>query len=338
MNDPLISVVVPVYNVELYLEGCIQSILHQTYTNLEVIAVNDGSTDGSLNVLKKLAEQDRRLKIFNKENGGQASARNFGLRQVTGDYLIMVDSDDSINPRLIERCLQVVDETQSDLVLFARYNVFQNGRKRFFSNGSGTTLVDAGTVPWNKFYRASLWRGFFFPEGFWYEDLGIVPVIVSRAKKIVNINEPLYFYQTDRASSQTNQVNASRFIEVQYMLDNVYDIMTNLGLFRRFETQLEQLYIDQLVRITLLMKMPGVKDRRLREHLTDEIISCMDDKFANWRNHALVFLARNIFKRGLLNLVISLYLNKRFFLGDVFWKLPKSLEERLKKVYFSIAD
>lgn len=327
MNNPLVTIIVPVYNVEDYLERCIQSILNQTYEYFEIIAVNDGSTDGSLSILEKMAKVDKRILIHNKANGGQASARNLGLKCMKGDYLIMVDSDDYIQENLIERCLTTVNETKCDLVLFDRYNINEKGEKKYFSAGSGTTMTDACSAPWNKFYKADLWNNCFFPEGFWYEDLGIVPVIIAKAKKIVNINEPLYIYETSRGGSQTHQVQPIKFLDVKHMLENVYDNVVELGLFGKSEAQLESLYIEHLVYITILEKTTKIKDKKTRNHLIDEIKLCMDSKFPDWKNKN--FSSGNIITKRAKNIIISLYLNKMFVLGDIFWKLPKKLKYKL---------
>ncbi|MGR9545899.1 glycosyltransferase family 2 protein [Priestia megaterium] len=132
MNGPLVSVIVPVYNVQEYIERCLLSILKQTYKNFEVIVINDGSTDCSLDIVERIAREDERIFIYNKKNGGQATARNMGLRYMKGDYLIMVDSDDYIQEHLIETCLKTVRETKCDLVLFDRYNINEKERKNIF--------------------------------------------------------------------------------------------------------------------------------------------------------------------------------------------------------------
>lgn len=108
--EPLVSVIIPVYNVEEYVKRCLDSVLEQTYHNLEVIVVNDGATDNSAKVIKSIS--DNRIRYFEKENGGQATARNFGLDVATGDYIVMVDSDDYISKNLVEICLDTVQKNE----------------------------------------------------------------------------------------------------------------------------------------------------------------------------------------------------------------------------------
>ncbi|NMO79573.1 glycosyltransferase family 2 protein [Niallia alba] len=326
MNNPLISIIIPVYNVEEYLERCINSVLSQTYKNFEVIAINDGSTDNSLKILEDLALSDNRIFIYNKENGGQASARNLGLKKVKGDYLIMVDSDDYIDEHLLEKCMLTVKSTNCDLVLFDRLDLNERGELKYCSGGSGITMTDACSAPWNKFYKATLWEGCLFPEGYWYEDLGIVPVIVAKAKKIVNINEPLYIYERSREGSQTNQLNVNKILDVQHMLSNVYEKITDLGLLEKSKKQLEILYIEHLIYITILEKLTQVKDKNIRANLIDEIKVSMAKKFPNWKQ--IEFASGGMITKRVKNLVVTLYLNKNFVLGDLIWKTSLKLKRK----------
>ncbi|MDE7478361.1 MAG: glycosyltransferase family 2 protein, partial [Lachnospiraceae bacterium] len=110
MNDPLISVIVPVYNVEKYVMRCIESILAQTYTNLEILLVDDGSTDASGKICDELAKKDVRIRIIHKENGGPSDARNVGIQEARGEYYLFVDSDDWISENLLESMLPLTEE------------------------------------------------------------------------------------------------------------------------------------------------------------------------------------------------------------------------------------
>ena len=112
------SVVVPVYNVEEYIEKCLSSILNQTYSNFEVIIVDDGSTDGSFKIIDKFVNKDKRFMVFKKQNGGLSDARNYGIKYVTGDYLLFVDSDDYIGEDLLLKLNNVLSKAQTDLVTF----------------------------------------------------------------------------------------------------------------------------------------------------------------------------------------------------------------------------
>ena len=114
--EPLLSIIVPIYNVEQYIDKCIQSILNQTYQNLEIILVDDGATDRSGSIADSYAAKDKRIKVFHKENGGISDARNYGLDHVTGDYILFVDSDDFIENTMCERLFTIANSTHADMV------------------------------------------------------------------------------------------------------------------------------------------------------------------------------------------------------------------------------
>ncbi len=131
MKEPLVSVIVPVYRTEQYLRRCLDSVLEQTYGNWECVCVNDGSPDGSLAVLEEYAAKDRRFRVFNQENRGISCTRNFALQQVEGEYLIFLDSDDSIHPQLLEICVYQALRDGSDLVVYGLSHSYRNLNKIF---------------------------------------------------------------------------------------------------------------------------------------------------------------------------------------------------------------
>jgi glycosyltransferase involved in cell wall biosynthesis len=122
MYNPLVSIIIPVYNAEPYLEQCLESIVNQTYTNLQIIVVNDGSTDNSPAICDKFAENDNRIVVIHKENGGVSSARNVGLSISQGSYILFVDSDDWVEAGMVEYLISIMKETNVDVVLFGIYN------------------------------------------------------------------------------------------------------------------------------------------------------------------------------------------------------------------------
>ena len=126
MNE-LVSIIVPIYNTEGYVNKCVDSLINQTYQNLEIILVDDGSTDSSLSICKEYQEKDNRVKVFHKENGGVSSARNFGIKNATGKYLCFCDSDDYYSNEAIHVMSNAIDEVSADLYCFGRYGgAFEN--------------------------------------------------------------------------------------------------------------------------------------------------------------------------------------------------------------------
>ncbi|WP_099221452.1 glycosyltransferase family 2 protein [Listeria costaricensis] len=326
--NPLVSVIVPIYQTEKYLKRCLDSILNQTYPHLEILLINDGSPGDPQKILAAYA--DPRIRYIEQPNGGQASARNKGLDLMTGDYVIMVDSDDYIAPELVATCLQHVEREQADLVIFTSYNLNEQGDQQYIPRNSGYFLTDAGTVPWNKFYRADLWTGLRFPTGYWFEDLGIVPVVALRASRPVKISEALYFYIVDRKDSQTNQQDGARFLDVIPMLENVKTELEKLGLLKNNETELERLYLEHLVYRTILRKIIYLTSKKERKALLKKIKQEMDQSFPNWRQAD--YQAGTGLTAKLKKWAVRFYLNGHLLIGDWLWKVP--FEARRKKTGF----
>ena len=207
MNE-IISVIVPVYNVEKYLDRCLQSILGQTYTHLEVICVNDGSTDNSISILKEYEKKDGRIKIITKPNGGLSSARNTGLKHATGTFVSFIDSDDEIKLDTYEKVIKAFSE-DVDVVFFGaevRYDTHEelvNSDKNYYSiKFSGKykitddILLNSDCSAWNKVYRRKkiLSNNVTFPEGKLYEDFPFFWNIMPVLKNIYFLDKKLYIY------------------------------------------------------------------------------------------------------------------------------------------------
>ena len=129
-NSPKVSIIVPIYNTGKYLKRCLDSIINQTYQNLEIILVNDGSTDDSPKIAESYAKKDPRIKLLNQPNSGQSSARNAGIKKATGDYISFIDSDDEINSKFIENLLQLYSNDASIAVCGHRYNLLKEGTSK----------------------------------------------------------------------------------------------------------------------------------------------------------------------------------------------------------------
>ncbi len=216
-----ISIIVPVYNVENYIEQCIKSILEQTYNNIEVILVNDGSTDRSGEICEHWAAKDKRITYIKQDNNGISSARNRGLDICSGEHILFVDSDDHIHPRMCERLLEIQKDTNADIVLCEAYIETETGlvqdKHEAYKNMNtqefihGILMDEVVNSVWRKLYKKELWSEVRFPEGIYFEDLYIHPQIFLKAKKIVYTPEPLYFYNRvnyDSATSKKNDFNA----------------------------------------------------------------------------------------------------------------------------------
>ena len=230
---PLISVIIPVYNVEKYLPFSLESVMRQTYKNLEIILVDDGSKDESGNICEKYAKKDNRLRVIHQQNSGVSVARNTGIAACRGEYVGFVDSDDLIHERLFERLLDELQKNHADLsvcdllrfkdssemnqktekkeaVLYSQEQYL----KKFFKIGSQTIEY----YPWNKLYKRTLLTEDQYPKGVRDgEDIFATLKAVLRADKIAVFDEQLYFYREN-----PNSVTAS-FSEKDLGLIGVWD-------------------------------------------------------------------------------------------------------------------
>ena len=237
MNSPLVSVIVPVYNVAPYLEQCLDSIVNQTYRNLEIILVDDGSTDESGAICDRYAEQDSRIKVVHKENGGQSSARNVALDMMTGEWVLFVDSDDWIELNTLELLFEQKDE-RADIVEFGFVFNYPDKEKLHvpFSNmlcdtrEALTQLVVGGNfmgIMCDKLFRASVLREIRFIEGRCYEDTPFVIEALWAANWFQYIPQALYHYRQGREDQTTYDMSAEKQEQVYQNLEYLMEKYSN---------------------------------------------------------------------------------------------------------------
>lgn len=221
MNS-LVSIIVPIFNVENYLAKCIMSIRNQTYKNLEIILVNDGSTDNSLDICKKYARLDNRIKLFNQKNGGLSKARNTGINNAHGDFYFFVDSDDYIHPMLIEELLKLINYNVNISLAICNYSSKKINnlpgkmeiwdQNQFWKNYYGEHYISC-VVAWGKLYSKKLFdSGIRFDEGKLHEDEYILHKVVDQCELIAFTDKPLYFYSI-RENSITHSESIKSYID-----------------------------------------------------------------------------------------------------------------------------
>lgn len=214
MKKPLISIIIPVYNAEKYLRECINSIVNQTYENIEIITINDGSSDSSLEVLNNYSKEDKRIKVYTKQNGGVSSARNFALKKAKGDYIMFVDSDDYLtNNNVLQELVDNLDEC--DVIRFENfnlinYNLTENKQIYKLKNEykSGIDFINLvlkdidtyGWYLWQYLFKKDLWNNITFPEGRIFEDTCTIYKVLLKANKIKTITTPIYTYRYNNIS------------------------------------------------------------------------------------------------------------------------------------------
>ena len=215
-----VSVIVPVYNVEKYIKKCVDSIINQTYSNMEIILVDDGATDNSGLICDEYARMDNRICVIHKKNGGLASARNAGVEVATGDYIAYIDSDDWVENDFIGLLLEACVNNGADMSVCKYADCFDEAplshqEANYTVTWTGKGAVEArimqenkyriSTSACNKFYKRELIEGMLFPHGKYYEDVVYTTEAMLRAKKVAYINKALYCYRKDRKGSIMTQ-------------------------------------------------------------------------------------------------------------------------------------
>ena len=240
MNKPLISVIVPVYKVEPYLERCVKSIQNQTYTNLEIILVDDGSPDRCGVMCDVFAMEDSRIRVFHKENGGQSSARNLGLDNMAGEYVAFVDSDDWIDHDMYAYLYELIKTHNAQIACCGIQKHFSDGRVTSYNpeyprdrQVCEYTMMEAlqksldntkiTYSPCDKLYHKSIFRDIRMTVGRIYEDMEMIPKCIERAERIVYDPRPLYHYNLTEESTIRGVFTPRRFAEADVALEKAED-------------------------------------------------------------------------------------------------------------------
>ena len=207
---PLISVVVPVYKVEKYLKKCVDSIIAQTYKNIEIILVDDGSPDSCPAICDEYAEKDSRVKVVHRQNGGLSAARNSGIKIASGKYISFIDSDDFIQPVYIEQLYLTAEASGSSLSVASysheedKLDAQLKTEFKVYSDEEALKEIlierDFFTSACDKLYLTKMFDSIKFPEGEIYEDYAVMPMLFNEAKKISYVNSKLYFYRKNSES------------------------------------------------------------------------------------------------------------------------------------------
>lgn len=233
----MISVIIPTYNCAEYLVRSVSCALHQTFSDIEVIVVDDGSTDNSQPILAELAAADARLKVVTTPNRGVAAARNTGLNHASGEYLFFLDADDAIHEDALKTLHGIIETTGADVALGGHVKLPEKKAPGFSSSLSviasevqlfdSQSLVrdilyqtsDADHSPWGKLYRRKLFDGLRFPEGKIYEDLLIIPQVLLRASSIALLPAPIYCYTVrEKSLIHTVDIRKGDALEITRLL------------------------------------------------------------------------------------------------------------------------
>lgn len=240
---PLVSVIVPVYNVENYLRKSVDSIRNQTLTNIEIILIDDGSTDASGEICDELALVDERIRVIHKENGGVSEARNVGVQQARADFIGFVDADDYIDEMMYERLYDEIIQEEADLAYCNFYHVDGNHMRSDYSYESGKVVLERLNLVnnlltsnnisvhlWTKLYKKEIAIKHKFPVGKTHEDAAFLIPYVLDCKKAVGIMEPMYYY-IKRNGSMVNRDYSPEDLDFIDVHEKNFELLKDTSVF-----------------------------------------------------------------------------------------------------------
>lgn len=296
MSKYKVSIIVPVYGVEKYIGKCLTSLVNQTLQDIEVIVVNDGTKDNSQKIIDKYVKKyPNKVKSFIKENGGQGSARNFGLAKAAGEYIGYVDSDDYVELDMYEKLYKKAKEDNLDICICGNYNVSEDYEKKIidldnlkYEDNIINALMGKKAV-WNKIYKKKVVEKLEFRSKVWYEDFDFSIKAICNAKKIDYVNEPLYDYLI-REGSTMNNSNVERNLEIL----NAFEVILKDKKYEKYFDIIEFLAIDHIYISAIVRVINAKADKKLKLDVINKFISYMNNNFENFRNNKYIDdLSRN---------------------------------------------
>jgi len=323
---PKVSVIVPVYNVEEYLPKCLDSLINQTLSDIEIIVVNDGSPDNSQDIIDEYKKKDKRIISIIKENKGVGSARNLGLEKTRGEYISYVDSDDYIELDMLEKMYDKAKSEDLDIVIYGYKNIYPNKEVPYIipDNLIEETLNNKkskifNTVsPWSKIYK----RIFlleqdikFVEDKVWYEDFAYSVKLLSSTNKIGIVNKPLYNYLI-RENSIMNSSKLLKNLDIILAFDDVISFMKKQNKYDEFYEEIEYLAVDNILisGITRIVRINN--DKKTKKEVINKFIDYIKEKFPNYKKNK--YLSRLSLNR---KIIYRLVLLKQYWLIRLMFKI-----------------
>lgn len=289
-----VSVIVPVYNVEKYLFRCLNSLVKQTLSEIQIIVVNDGATDHSQEIIDTfVSEHPAKVFSFVKTNGGLGDARNFGLKHVQANYVGFVDSDDYVEYDMYERLYQSIVEEKAELALCDIEYEWENtdqknilkGIKQIDGFKTKSTLFLSPLFAWNKLYSMRLFAddGLRYPQRLWYEDIPVTIPIFASLKKIAYVEKVLIHYM-QRETSIMASFDNKKIFDIFDILDLTEKRLKDRGNYEEYESEVEFLFIEQL----LLYGAFRFYKSKYSDELISQSLTLMNKRFKNWKANKFI--------------------------------------------------
>lgn len=324
---PLVSIIVPVYNADKYLIKCLDSLVNQTFRNIEVIVINDGSSDSSETIINQFkSNYPEIIKSYYKLNGGIADVRNFGLKHVNSPYFGFLDSDDYIELNAIEEMYNAAISNNLDIVMSDFYWTYPEYEKITNDgpyNNNKELLVSMFATLWNKLYRTEFIRSINvqFPKGYRYEDASFLYKIIPYIEKWDYINKPFVHY-VQRIGSITHNHN-ERVKDMIFVFEDLIDFYKERNLYEKYKLELEYLFVRFFLGNSFL-RSTQIKDKDDRDRTLKLSFELLNKTFPKWRNNSLLkrFGLKNVYYRTINQVTYSIY-SELFYLYFRFLKKDK---------------
>lgn len=287
-----VSIIVPFYNVEKYIEKCLTSLVNQTLEEIEIILVNDGSKDESIKVAKDFEQKyPAKIRYYEKPNGGLGDARNFGIKFAKGEYIAFLDSDDYVEPTMYEEMYEMAIKEKSDMVECDFWWEYPNKKKDDRGveyKNQNDMLLKARVVAWNKLIKKEIYEKHpeaRFAVGLRYEDVEGFYKILPYINKVSFIRKPfIHYVQRNNSISNTqNKKNEEMFI----VLDNVLNYYKEKNIYEKFEKELEYTYTRYLL-CSSLKRISKIQEKQIRKDLLEKTWNELNTKFPDWKKNKIL--------------------------------------------------
>ena len=295
---PKVSVIVPFYNVEKYIEKCLDSLVNQTLEEIEIILVNDGSQDNSEEKAKEFEKRyPNKIKYYKKANGGLGDARNFGIKYASGEYIAFLDSDDFIEPTMYEEMYKKAKQENADMVECDFWWEYPNKKKEDIGNtysNQKEMLYKSRVVAWNKLIKREIYEKHpeaRFSVGLRYEDVEGFYKILPYIKKVAFVRK-CFIHYIQRQGSISNTQNRKNE-EIFTVLENVVDYYRKNNLYDYFEEELEYVYARYLL-CSSFFRIVKIKDKNIRKDLLNKTWKNLNIKFPNWKKNKVLNNTKSI--------------------------------------------
>ena len=309
-----LSIIVPVYNVYNYLEKCLDSLVKQTLKDIEIIIVNDGSTDNSQKIIDIYTKKyPKIIKSYFKKNGGLSSARNFGLQYAVGEYIAFVDSDDYVDVNFAKDMYKKAKKESAEIVVCDMIEVNETKEQKYYTYSKFNNLYETTPSVCNKIFKKTLFENIKFKEKIWYEDLNIMLKIIPITTKISTLNKGYYFYSY-RQNSTTKNNNSIKNLDI---ITSIEDAKKYLIKTKQYDNQLfEYIVFDHI----LLQAINRVVAQKNKEKY--KVISILTNYC---KNNIKDYKNKNYYKKQDFNtkIVANLNYNKLSFISNLLFNLKK---------------